>query len=149
MFKPKLLATAAAAAALAITPAAADAAKPMKYAGKTKEGTKISFVLEGRWVVGIDTMLPFSCVSAQGGPPTAGTTQWAPPYKFALGSVNEKVTVETPWPTRHYTISVNGKRGRAIRGKLAVNYAMTSYYDGGYRILPCNATGRFTAKPKR
>jgi hypothetical protein len=92
---------------------------------------------------------PVLVVSAQGGPPTAGLATWAPPYKFRLGSRDAKVTVEDPWPTRHYTITVTGKRGKTIRGKLAVNYAMTSYYDGGYRILTCNATGSFTAKPKR
>ena len=149
MLKPKLLAPALAAAALAAAPAVADAAKPMKYAGKTKEGTKISFVLDGRWVDRISTMLPHSCVSAQGGPPTAGMTRWAPPYKFKLGAVDAKVTVEEPWPTTHYTITVKGKRGRAIRGKLSANWSMTVPYGSGYRILECLATGSFTAKPKK
>ena len=134
----------------ALAPAGADAAKKTKYVGKTVEGTKISFVLDGKWVDQISTMLPYSCVSAQGGPPTAGLTSWAPPYKFTLGSRDAKVTVEEPWPTKNYTITVTGKRGKAIKGKLAVNYAMTVPYEwGSYRILTCNATGSFTARPKR
>jgi hypothetical protein len=149
MLKKNLLAPALAAVALVATPGAADAAKPMKYAGKTKEGTKITFALDGPWVDQISTLLPHTCVSAQGGPPTAGMTPWAPPYKFRLGSVDAKVTVEDPWPTTHYTITVKGKRGRAIRGKLAANWAMTVPYNGGWRILECISTGSFTAKPKK
>ena len=149
MSRKSLLAPALAAVALAAAPAAADAAKPMKYAGKTKEGTKISFVLDGGWVDRIKTTIPHTCVSAQGGPPTAGMTVWSPPYKFRLGSVDAKVTVDDSWPTTHYAITVKGRRGRAIRGRLSANWVMTSYYDGGYRLLECLATGSFTAKPKR
>ena len=140
----------AATAVAALAPSGAEAAKTTQYAGKTAEGTKISFVLDGRWVDRISTMVPYSCVSAQGGPPTAGLTSWAPPYKFTLGSRDAKVTVEEPWPTKNYTITVTGKRGRTIRGKLAVNYSMTVPYEwGSYRILTCNGTASFTAKPKR
>ena len=138
-------------AAAAIAPAGADAAKKTQYAGKTVEGSKISFVLDGSWVDQISTLVPYSCVSAQGGPPTAGLTSWEPPYMFKLGSRDAKVTVEEPWPTKNYTITVTGKRGKTIRGKLAVNYSMTvpTAAWGGYRILTCNGTASFTAKPKR
>ena len=147
----RLLAGVAAAAVTALAAAAPSDAAPRKvaYAGKTAEGTRITFVLDGPWLDRIDTMLPYSCVSAQGGPPTAGLTQWAPPYMFRLGARDAKVTVEEPWPTRNYTITTSGRRGRAIRGRLAVNYAMTVPYLDGYRILTCNATGSFTARPRR
>lgn len=138
--------------AAAVAPAAADAkAKPIQYEGKTKEGSPISFQLDGKWVDAISTMVPYSCVSAQGGPPTAGLTSWAPPYKFRLGSKEAKVTVEEPWPTKNYTITVTGKKGRAISGKLWVNYSMTVPYANsyGYRILTCQATASFKVKPKR
>jgi hypothetical protein len=152
MLKTRRIATIvlASCAAAALAPSGAEAAKKTAYAGKTVEGSKISFVLDGKWVDQISTMVPYSCVSAQGGPPTAGMTSWAPPYKFQLGSRDAKVTVEEPWPTRNYTITVTGKRGKAIRGKLAVNYSMTVPYEWGtYRILTCNGTASFTAKPKK
>jgi len=152
MNRTATLAAIAAALLTAAVPAAADAkAKPLQYEGKTKEGSKISFVLDGRWVDQISTMVPYSCVSAQGGPPTAGLIPWTPPYKFALGSHEEKVTVEEPWPTKNYTITVTGKKGRAISGKLWVNYSMTVPYANsyGYRILTCQGTASFKVKPKR
>jgi hypothetical protein len=57
-------------AALALAPAAASAsARPVKDAGKTKEGSKITFTLEHGWLDGLSTMVPTTCVSAQGGTP--------------------------------------------------------------------------------
>ena len=152
MTTTKLIATAVAVAVTAFAPAAADAAKPkpkpVEYVGKTKEGTKISFaVVEGQWVTAINTALPYSCVSAQGGPPTAGMVHYAPFRDFRLGAKDVKVNIEEPWPTKNYTITTSGKLGRAITGKLAANYSMTVGTSDYWRILTCNATGSFTAKP--
>ena len=74
MIKSRALATAISLAAVAaVAPGVADAKpKGMKYAGKLKEGSKVSFVLQGPWVKNLSTMLPYTCGSAQGGLPPIG-----------------------------------------------------------------------------
>ena len=65
MFTRILIAVAATAAILPATAAASS--HVAHYKGKTKEGTKISFVVNRGWIDRFSTLLPTTCVSAQGG----------------------------------------------------------------------------------
>jgi hypothetical protein len=133
-------------AALALAPAAASAsARPVKYAGKTKEGSKITFTLEHGWLDGLSTMVPTTCVSAQGGTPKVTLWPWSAPYKYRLGRTAKVTTGD---PTRHYKISSH-RHGKTITGKLSLNFSLlTDDGWGGYRILTCYGTASFKAKPR-
>jgi hypothetical protein len=132
--------------ALLLVPAAAGArAKPVAYKGKTHEGTKISFVIDRGWVDRLYTLLPTTCISAQGGTPQVSFTIWDPPYKFKLGSTQK---LEYGDPTKHYTITTH-RHGRHVRGKLSMNYSMLGSDNfGGYKIWHCLATGGFDLRPR-
>jgi hypothetical protein len=141
-------ATALALAAALLTAGPAAAAKPAKYKGKTKEGTKVSFVLKAGHLDGFKSSVPTSCVSAQGGPPTATITPWAPPYKYRLGKTY-KFEVKNPYPTTTYTISSRKSGKKKITGKLKLSFsrlAMNTW--GDYRILTCYGTASFTARTR-
>jgi hypothetical protein len=132
-------------AALAVAGPAA--AKSPSYKGKTKEGTKVSFVLSGKWVDQFRSSVPTTCVSAQGGNPFVTIKTWAPPYKYLLGR-RAQVKHTDPYTTT-YTISTK-KSGKNITGKLALSYSMlASNVFAGYHILTCYGTASFTAKPAR
>src|SRR5688572_8437671 len=111
----KLLTTPLVAAVLLAGATDAHAAKGIKYEGKTKEGTDMSFTLNGTWVDNIQISAPMSCVSAQGGVPRARVVSFWPPFKFRLGRTG-KATDDTSI-TKHYTLKTKGKPGKAITGK--------------------------------
>jgi hypothetical protein len=132
-------------AALALAGPAA--AKAPKYKGKTKEGTKVSFVLSGKggkWLDQFKSSVPTTCVSAQGGNPKVFIHSWAPPYKYRLG-YSAKVKYTDPYTT---TYKISTKRsGKKVKGKLSLNYSMlASNTFEGYHILTCYGTASFTAK---
>src|SRR4051812_21852664 len=130
-------------AALALAGPAA--AKSPKYQGKTKEGTKVSFVLSGKWVDQFQSSVPTTCVSAQGGNPFVTSHTWAPPYKYLLGR-RAQVKHTDPYTTT-YTISTKKAGGKKIKGTLALSYSMLANNTfGGYRILTCYGTASFTVK---
>jgi hypothetical protein len=132
--------------AAAIAPAAASAhAKPIKYKGKTKEGTAISFVVDRGWVDQLDALLPTTCVSAQGGTPKVDITWWRVPYKFGLGGTAK---LDYGDPTKHYKI-VSHRHGKRVTGKLSVNYSLLGSDDfGSYMIWECLATANFDLGPR-
>ena len=127
--------------AAAIAPAVATAhAKPLNYKGKTKEGTKISFVLDRGWVDQLDALLPTTCVSAQGSTPKVDLTWWHVPYKFKVGGTAK---LDYGDPTKHYTITSH-RRGKRVIGKLEENYSLLgSDGFGSYMIWTCLATANF------
>src|SRR3954454_1593796 len=130
-------------AALAVAGPAA--AKSPKYRGKTKEGTKVTFALSGKWVDQFKSSVPTTCVSAQGGNPLVTIHTWAPPYKYLLGR-RAQVKYTDPYTTT-YTISTKKAGKRKITGKLAASYSMlASNTFEGYHILTCYGTASFTAK---
>ena len=142
--------TLAAACALALMPAAAGAAAAhpaptLHYQGKTKEGTKISFVLKNGWVDQLITSLPSTCVSAQGGTPHVGIYSWTIPYKFRLGYTSK---VDYGYPKTHYHIATH-HRGTRISGKLSMNWSELSDDGfGDYIILECLGTASFDLAPR-
>ena len=129
-----------------LAPAAATTAKSplVSYRGKTKGGTKISFVLNHGWVDQLDTLLPTTCISVQGGTPKVDLTLWRIPFKFKLGySSNLKYGD----PTTYYTITTR-RLGARIVGKLSMNYSLLgSDAFGNYMIWHCLATAKFDLRP--
>jgi hypothetical protein len=144
-----MLKRALAGAALAImvaAPGAADAAAaPLHYGGRTKEGTKISFVLDRGWIDQLKTLLPTTCISVQGGTPQVDLILWRIPYKFRLGTTAK---VDYGDPTVHYGL-MSRQRGARISGKLSMNYSLLgSDNAGGYKVWHCLATASFDLRPR-
>lgn len=139
MFKRTITLTAVAAALL---PAgAAAAAKPLHFKGKTKEGTKISFILKNGWVDQLDAMLPTTCVTASGATPKVTFTWWVIPYKFRLGATAK---LDYGDPTTHYHITTH-RSGKRITGKLSANYSQLDTDGwGDYIIYECLGTANFS-----
>jgi hypothetical protein len=133
-----------AAAAAALLPAAAGAApKVLHYKGKTKEGTKISFIVKSGWVDRLDALLPTTCVSAQGGTPKVDLTWWLIPYKFRLGATAK---LDYGDPTYHYHISTH-RAGKQVTGKLSVNYSLLGSDSwGDYVLYECLGTANFSLR---
>jgi hypothetical protein len=127
----------------------AQAAKGIRYEGMTKEGTKMSFTLNGTWIDGLSIRMPSTCVSAQGGTPRANVIFWLPPFRFRVGTT-AKATDETSI-TRHYTLKTAGKPGRAITGRMEVNWSEVGLAatTAEMKIWECLSTARFTIRPKR
>ena len=112
----------------------------LHFKGKTKEGTKISFVLDGHWVDQLQTRLPETCISVQGGVPKVDFTDWVAPFKYWVGYT---VKFKHGDPTENYTI-ITHKRGNRITGKLQINYSLLGTNGfGDYVIWHCLATGNF------
>jgi hypothetical protein len=132
-------------AALVVPTAAAAKPQPMSYKGKTKEGTKISFVLDRGWVDQLDTLLPTTCISVQGGTPQVNFTPWGVPYKFRLGYTAK---LKYGDPTKYYTITTH-RRATRIIGKLSMNYSVLGTDGfGDYVIWHCLATANFDLRPR-
>jgi hypothetical protein len=76
-------------------------------------------------------------------------TYW-PPFNFkANRNIDFKHTAQGD-VTRNYHFRAKGRPGKKITGTISMNWSRTVPYSwGGYRILTCNATGNFTAKPAR
>jgi hypothetical protein len=140
--------TAAAALSAAGSASASASAAGVPYGGTTKEGTKIAFDLKDGWVDHIQSRVPTSCVSAQGGTPRVTIDLWDPPFKFRLGRKGT-VKVTEPYPTRHFTFT-SRRVGRTIRGTLALSYSrlVNSAWGGDYLILTCSGTASFTVRPR-
>lgn len=124
------------------------AKQPVRYSGKTKEGSKITFKLDKGWIRGLKTRAPMSCGSAQGGDPKANIALYWPPFDFKAGyKIHYKDSTGT---TTYYNITTRRRAHGVITGKLESNWSLlTSDAWGGYKILVCQMTSSFTAKPKR
>ena len=131
-----------AAAAAALLPASAGAApKVLHYKGKTREGTKISFTVKNGWLDGLDTLLPTTCITAQGATPKVTFTWWAIPYKFRLGAAAK---VDYGDPTTHYHITSH-RSGKRVSGKLSVNFSQLGTDGwGDYILYECLGTANFS-----
>jgi hypothetical protein len=147
----RINAIAIAAATLVTVAAPAAHAAPVRYAGKTDEGSKVSFVVSHGKLRSLETMVPTSCVSAQGGTPRAGLDLFEPPGGFALGrtikrTVEKQDTAMTYYDvTKNYTVTTR-RSGKTIKGELAVNW---SWVDVSVpKLYTCVGNARFSAKPR-
>jgi len=121
------------------------------YVGKTKEGSKISFAYRRGKIALIETMVPSTCASGQGGTPRARMTMFDPPFSvvFRANGRESQKKVKEPWPERYYTITAR-KQGKRIKGKLRISWSMlTMGTFGGYGILTCRGDGNFNLKPQK
>jgi hypothetical protein len=134
-------------ATTALAPAAAATAKlPLvSYKGKTKEGTKISFILNQGWVDQLDTLLPTTCITVQGATPKVDLTWWRIPYKFKVGYTAK---LKYGDPTKYYSITTR-RLGNRIVGRLSMNYSLLGADAfSNYVIWHCLATANFDLRPR-
>ena len=121
----KLLIPIAVACALSVLPAGAAQAYTTtdkgwtNYVGKTKEGSKISFAYRKGTISIINTMVPSTCASGQGGTPRARMSFFDPPQSvtFRANGRESQTKVKEPWPERYYTVTAS-KKGKRLVGKL-------------------------------
>ena len=100
------------------------AVKPATYKGKTTQGTAITVTVDKKGYAFIQTTLPTTCVSAQGGPPVSRLSVFYSNYKFLVGR-EVKVEDKKSHPTTHYTVRLR-QRGKVLTGRLAMSYSMLS-----------------------
>ena len=150
------LLAAAAICALAV-PAGAMAAKPVKYAGKTDAGHKVTFKLVGnKKITDFVTGLRTQCLPIQGGgSPMLGVDPW-PNTWVLLNRTAKFELMRTPafyWNdvTNHYEISNRKHRNGTITGKLrnVYEFLVPKYPIGTFVSYSCLGEGTFSAKPRR
>ncbi|MCO5316638.1 MAG: hypothetical protein M9938_10845 [Solirubrobacterales bacterium] len=136
---------------MAFTGIGAAGASP--YRGKTKGGTAITFNLVGSKLKNIRTMVPTICVETTGGYSSRAGAELFQPRKATLG---RKVKSKALQPsamnhatkvTKNYTVEAH-RSGRRIKGKLSLSFSFVILDLYGAKILICNGTTGFTAKPR-
>jgi hypothetical protein len=150
---PALLAIAAV-CALAL-PAGATAAKPVKYAGKTSSGHKVTFTLKGKQVDKFVTGAPVTCIPIQGGGQNFVGAE--PMYLFfAVNKTQEFDAKVKPAfyyneVTMHFRVTTKKFRTGKIKGSLRWQYEflIPKYPIGTFSIYSCLGEATFAAKPKR
>jgi hypothetical protein len=157
----KLTATLIAVAACAVmaVPATAAAAKPVRYAGKTTGGHKITFnlVKGGKRIRDLVTATPTQCLPIQGGgSPMSGMDLWNPAIEFPVNQANLEWKEENTTSgfyynplTKNYKFSTKKLRNGTIRGQLRqqFEFLIPKYPIGTFIIYSCLGTTKFTAKP--
>ncbi len=141
----------AVAASFAMVPAA-DAAK---LSGTTNDGTKITLKRSGSKVSSIKTMVPTMCVETTGsGRTRAGGELFTPPGSFTVGSQRKAKALQPAAmnggtdATKNYTVKLKGGSGRAVSGKLSVNFSflIPDLFRNMPYIYMCQGTTTFTAR---
>jgi hypothetical protein len=140
--------------ALAV-PAGAAAAKPVKYAGKTSSGHKLTFNLKGKQISKFVTGAPVTCIPIQGG---GQNFVGAEPMVLWFG-VNRKVEFDAEIKpafyynevTMHFRVITKKFRNGTIKGSLRWQYEflIPKYPIGTFSIYSCLGEGKFQAKPAR
>jgi hypothetical protein len=152
----KRLATAVlATTALALVAAGPAAAKPVAYAGKTSEGTKITFKLAGGKIKQLKTFVPVTCVPSTAGDTTqAGMDSYNAPGSYPLGKETQREALQESGMhynkvTKVYTvIKPRRKRNGTVVGKLRMSFSksvLATDAFGNFRlaIYICQGTARF------
>jgi len=144
----------AAVGALAV-PAGAAAAKPVKYAGKTSSGHKLTFNLRGKQISKFVTGAPVTCIPIQGG---GQNFVGAEPMVLWFG-VNRKVEFDADLKpafyynevTMHFRVITKKFRNGTIKGSLRWQYEflIPKYPIGTFSIYSCLGEAKFQAKPAR
>jgi hypothetical protein len=146
----------AAAAVLALAVPAGAVAAPVKYAGKTSSGHKVTFKLvAGKRAVDFVTGAPVTCIPIQGG---GQSFVGAEPlvYQFLI---NRKVEFKSEIKPAFYYNEVTANfrfitkklRNGTIRGSMRWQYEflIPKYPIGTFSIYSCLGEATFAAKPKR
>jgi len=144
----------AAVGALAV-PAGAAAAKPVKYAGKTSSGHRLTFNLKGKQISKFVTGAPVTCIPIQGG---GQNFVGAEPMVLWFG-VNRKVEFDADLKpafyynevTMHFRVITKKFRNGTIKGSLRWQYEflIPKYPIGTFSIYSCLGEAKFQAKPTR
>jgi hypothetical protein len=153
----KLTATLIAVAACAVValPATAAAAKPVKYAGKTSSGHKVTFKLAGKRAVDFVTGAPVTCIPIQGG---GQSFVGAEPlvYNFLINRTVEFQSKIKPAfyyneVTANFRFTSKKQRNGTIKGTMRWQYQflIPKYPIGTFSIYSCLGEATFAATPKR
>jgi acid phosphatase class B len=153
----KLTATLIAVAACAVmaVPASAAAAKPVKYAGKTSSGHKVTFTLKGKQANKFVTGAPVTCIPIQGG---GQNFVGAEPMVlwFRINRTEEFQAKLKPAfyyneVTMNFRVTTEKFRNGSIKGKLRWQYQflIPKYPIGTFSIYSCLGEATFRAKPAR
>ena len=144
----------AAVGALAV-PAGAAAAKPVKYAGKTSSGHRLTFNLKGRQISKFVTGAPVTCIPIQGG---GQNFVGAEPMVLWFGD-NRTVEFDADLKpafyynevTMHFRVITKKFRNGTIKGSLRWQYEflIPKYPIGTFSIYSCLGKAKFQAKPAR
>ena len=154
----KLSATLAAVAAICAlaVPAGAMAAKPVKYAGKTSSGHKVTFKLaRGKQAFDFVTGAPVTCIPIQGG---GQNFVGAEPLVYTF-QINRKVEFQSKIKPAFYYNEVTANfrfitkklRNGTIKGSMRWQYEflIPKYPIGTFSIYSCLGEATFQAKPRR
>ena len=144
----------AAVGALAV-PAGAAAAKPVKYAGKTSSGHKVTFKLvNNKKAVDFVTGAPVTCIPIQGG---GQTFVGAEPLVYTI-LINRKVEFKSDIKPAFYYNEVEANfrfitkklRNGTIKGSMRWQYEflIPKYSIGTFSIYSCLGEATFSAKPR-
>jgi hypothetical protein len=137
----------------------AQAAKGVKYKGKTSSGHPITFVLKGKKLVDMDSGISVQCVAIQGwGPPTGGADTFSYEGSVPLNARGVDFTF-TKKPAFHYNevttkhtlASKLNRRTGVITGTQRIQYSflIPKFPIGTFTIYSCLGSGEFKAKPIR
>ena len=154
MNRTRALRNAAVAATMAMA-LGAPAAGAATLHGKTDGGHKITLKRSGSSVSKIKTMVPAICVETTGsGYTRAGGEIVQPPGSFTIGRQRKAKALQPAAlnrgikATKNYTVKVTRVGGRAVQGKVSVNYSFL--VPDLFRYTPyiyiCQGTATFTAR---
>jgi hypothetical protein len=142
--------------ALVAVPATASAAKPVKYAGKTSSGHKVTFKLvRGKQAVDFVTGAPVTCIPIQGGGQTFVGAEpivlWFPVNRTVEFPVKAKPAFYYNEVTMNYRVTSKKLRNGTIKGSLRWQYQflIPKYPIGTFSIYSCLGEATFQASPKR
>ena len=136
-------------------PAGAAAAKPVKYAGKTSSGHKVTFKLvNNKKAVDFVTGAPVTCIPIQGG---GQTFVGAEPLVYTI-LINRKVEFKSDIKPAFYYNEVEANfrfitkklRNGTIKGSMRWQYEflIPKYPIGTFSIYSCLGEATFSAKPR-
>src|SRR3954453_1749021 len=152
----KLVTAVLCAVALLALPAAGAMANPVRYAGKTSSGHKVTFKLVGnRKAVDLVTGAPVTCIPIQGG---GQNFVGAEPLVYTF-LINRKVEFQSEIKPAFYYNDVTANfrfitkklRNGSIRGSMRWQYEflIPKYPIGTFSIYSCLGEATFRAKPAR
>jgi hypothetical protein len=141
--------------ALIALPAAASAAKPVKYAGKTSSGHKVTFKLKGKQISSFETGAPVTCIPIQGGGQNFVGAE--PIQLWFRVNRTEEFTAELKPAFYYNEVTMNFRvkskklRNGRIKGHLRWQYEflIPKYPIGTFSIYSCLGEATWSAKPKR
>jgi hypothetical protein len=140
--------------ALVAVPAAASAA-PVKYAGKTSSGHKVTFKLRnGKQVLNFATGAPVTCIPIQGGGQTFVGAEpivlWFRVNRKVEFPVKAKPAFYYNEVTMNYRVASKKLRNGTIKGTLRWQYQflIPKYPIGTFSIYSCLGEATWVAKPR-